>query len=144
MRGRGSNDLVRYLVGRPRAVIKYEWQEMPEVLDVYSDANLAGCNVSRKSTSGGRVMLGRHAINHWSSTQTSVALSSGEAEFAGVTHGSGQGLGYRAFPCDVGVQAHLRSWIGSSAAIGICSRQGLGRLRHLDTHALWSQPAARL
>ena len=37
----------------------------------------------------------------------------------------------------------LRVWTDSSAAIGICSRQGLGKLRHLDTHTLWIQQAVR-
>ena len=34
-------------------------------------------------------------------------------------------------------------WTDSSAAIGICNRQGLGKLRHLDTHTLWIQQAVR-
>ena len=34
-------------------------------------------------------------------------------------------------------------WTDSSASIGICSRQGLGKLRHLDTHTLWIQQAVR-
>ena len=88
-------------------------------------------------------MLGGHAIKHWSSTQTSVALSSGEAEFAGVIRGAGQGLGYKALLRDLGVEARLRVWTDSSAAIGICNRQGLGKLRHLDTHTLWIQQAVR-
>ena len=37
----------------------------------------------------------------------------------------------------------LRVWTDSSAAIGICSRQGLGKLRHLETHLLWVQQAVR-
>ena len=88
-------------------------------------------------------MLGSHAIKHWSSTQASVALSSGEAEFAGVIRGAGQGLGYKALLQDLGVEAQLRVWTDSSAAIGICNRQGLGKLRHLDTHTLWIQQAVR-
>ncbi len=88
-------------------------------------------------------MLGRHTIKHWSSTQTSVALSSGEAEFNGVIRSAGQGLGYQALLKDLGVTAPLRVWTDSSAAIGICSRQGLGKLRHLDTHTLWVQQAVR-
>ena len=48
--------LVKYLVGRPRAVMKFCWQTLPEVLDVYSDANWAGCKLSRKSTSGGTLV----------------------------------------------------------------------------------------
>ena len=88
-------------------------------------------------------MLGAHTMKHWSSTQTSTALSSGEAEFAGVIRGSGQGLGYQALLEDLGINAPLRVWTDSSAAIGICSRQGLGKMRHLDTHTLWIQQAAR-
>ena len=114
-----------------------------EGVDVYTDTDWAGCPKTRKSTSGGCVMLGSHCIKHWSSTQSSVALSSGEAEFAGVIRGAGQGLGYKALLQDLGVGAQLRVWTDSSAAIGICNRQGLGKLRHLDTHTLWIQQAVR-
>ena len=89
-------------------------------------------------------MFGSHLIKHWSSAQTSGALSSGEAEFAGVIRGAGQGLGYQALLQDLGVKAHHRVWTDSSAAIGICTRQGLGKLRHLDTHTLWIQRAVCL
>ena len=34
-------------------------------------------------------------------------------------------------------------YVDSSAAIGIASRQGLGRLRRVDTHTLWVQQAVR-
>ena len=88
-------------------------------------------------------MLGAHAMKPWSSTQTSTALSSGEAEFAGVIRGSGQGLGYQALLEDLGIKAPLRVWTGSNAAISICSRQGLGKMRHLDTHTLWIQQVVR-
>ena len=33
---------------------------------------------TRKSTSGGCVVLGKHLIKSWSSTQTSISLSSGD------------------------------------------------------------------
>ena len=88
-------------------------------------------------------MLGQHAVKHWTSTQASVSLSSGEAEFVGVIRGSGQGLGYQALLHDLGVDIPLRVWTDSSAAIGICTRQGLGKLRHIDTHTLWVQQAVR-
>lgn len=82
-------------------------------------------------------------MKHWSSTQASIALSSGEAEFAGVLRGAGQGLGFQSLLKDLGIEVPLRVWTDSSAAIGICSRQGLGKLRHLDTHTLWIQQAVR-
>ena len=88
-------------------------------------------------------MLGSHLIKSWSSTQSSVALSSGEAEFNGVVRGAGIGLGYQSLLHDLGIQVPLRIWTDSSAAMGICGRQGLGKLRHLDTHTLWVQQAVR-
>ena len=88
-------------------------------------------------------MLGRHAVKTWSTTQASVSLSSGEAEFAGVVRGAGMGLGFQSLMADLGWQLPVRVWCDSSAAIGICSRQGLGKLRHLDTHTLWVQQAVR-
>ena len=135
--------IARYLVGKPRLVWRFDMQGSVGVVEAFSDGNWAGCRTSRKSTSGGSLMLGCHTIKHWSSTQTSVALSSGEAEFAGVIRGAGQGLGYQALLKDLGIIAPLRVWTDSSAAIGICSRQGLGKLRHLDTHTLWIQQAVR-
>ncbi len=132
----------RYLVGAPRLVYAFKQQTVDSV-NVYTDTDWAGCPKTRKSTSGGCVMMGQHAVKHWSSTQTSISLSSGEADFAGVIRGAGQGLGYQALLKDVGVELPLRVWTDSSAAIGICSRQGLGKLRHLDTHTLWIQQAVR-
>ena len=53
------------------------------------------------------------------------------------------GLGYQSLLRDLGQEVPVRVWTDSSAAIGICSRQGLGKLRHLDCHTLWVQQAAR-
>ena len=134
--------LCRYLVGLPRLVHVYRWQSA-NTIDVYTDTDWAGCPRTRKSTSGGCIMLGAHTIKTWSSTQSSISLSSGEAEFNGVVRGSGAGLGYRSLLRDLGQELPLRVWTDSSAALGICSRQGLGKLRHLDTHTLWIQQAVR-
>ena len=94
--------LCRYLVGLPRLVFKYEWQTI-STIDVYTDTDFAGCPRTRKSTSGGCVLLGSHPIKTWSSTQTSIALSSGEAEFNGVVRGYGIGLGYQSLLRDLGI-----------------------------------------
>ena len=53
------------------------------------------------------------------------------------------GLGFQSLMADLGHRLPVRVWCDSSAAIGICSRQGLGKLRHLDTHTLWIQQAVR-
>jgi hypothetical protein len=88
-------------------------------------------------------MLGKHCLKHWSSTQSSVTLSSGEAEFHGLVKGAAAALGQQALFQDLGVAVPLRLWTDSSAAVGITTRQGLGKLRHVDTKTLWLQQAAR-
>jgi len=88
-------------------------------------------------------MLGSHCLKTWSSTQPTVSLSSGEAEFYGLVKASGIGLGFKALFEDFGTNLPVEVWTDSSAAIGVVGRQGLGRLRHLDTHSLWVQQAVR-
>ena len=134
--------LCRYLVGLPRLVYRYQWQSI-EAINVYTDTDWAGCPRTRKNTSGGCVFAGTHTIKTWSSTQSSVSLSSGEAEFYGVVRGAGMGLGYQSLLKDLGHDLPVRVWTDSSASIGICTRQGLGKLRHIDTHTLWVQQAVR-
>ncbi len=53
-------------------------------------------------------------------------------------------LGQQALFADLGLQVGIRLWSDSSAALGICSRQGLGKLRHVDTKTLWLQQAVRV
>ena len=88
-------------------------------------------------------MLGRHLIKSWSSTQGPVSLSSGEAEFYGVVKAAGVTLGYQALLEDLGVKLPVRLWTDSTATMGICGRQGLGKLRHVDTRSLWIQQRVR-
>ena len=88
-------------------------------------------------------MMGKHPIKSLSSTQANVSLSSGEAEFYGVVKASGVGLGFTSLLADIGIQLPLRVWTDSTATIGICGRQGLGKLRHVDTQCLWIQQRVR-
>ena len=88
-------------------------------------------------------MLGRYVIRTWSSTQPSVTLSSGEAEFYGLVKAAGAGLGHQAIMDDFGLTMPVRVWTDSSAALGISTRSGLGKLRHLETHNLWVQEKVR-
>ena len=88
-------------------------------------------------------MIGAHLVKSWSSTQASVSLSSGEAEFYGVVRAAGPALGQQSLLKDLGYHLGVRVWTDSSAAIGICQRQGLGKLRHIQTQALWIQQHVR-
>ena len=117
----------RYLLGHQRLVYTYPWQTA-EGIDVYSDTDWSGCPRTRRSTSGGCVMIGHHVIRTWSSTQPSVTLSSGEAEFYGLVKAAGAGLGHQSIMKDFGLHTPVRVWTDSSAALGISTRSGLGKL----------------
>ena len=44
---------------------------------------------------------------------------------------------------DLNLKLPVRAWTDSSAALGIASRSGFGKLRHLETHTLWLQEKVR-
>ena len=135
--------LGRYLVGHPRLIYKYPFQDQVEACDVYADTDYAGCLRTRKSTSGGCIVMGGHLIKSWASTQPIITLSSGEAELHGVVKAAANGLGYLSLLADFGIRVPLRIWTDSTASKGICSRQGLGKVRHLEVQALWVQQRVR-
>ena len=68
-----------------------------------------------------------------------VTLSSGEAELAGVVKGVGEALGLQSFARDLGIAVGICVHADSSAAIGICRRSGIGRVRHLAVGQLLVQ-----
>ena len=78
--------IVRYLKSVPRAVLCFGWCERSETLVVTVDADHAGCTDTRRSTSGGVIQVNGHVLGEWSTTQSTVALSSGESEFVWTFH----------------------------------------------------------
>ena len=134
--------LAKYLLGVPRLVQLFEWQN-ESGFDVYADTDFAGCPRTRRSTSGGICLRGRHSIKHWSKTQKTVTLSSAEAELGGVVLAACEGLGVQAVARDLGLGGGLALHADSAAAIGICNRSGIGRVRHLAVGQLWIQERIR-
>ena len=88
-------------------------------------------------------MFGKHNIRHWSTTQTTLLLSSGESELHGIGKGIQHALGLRSLFRDMGMDVKLRVHSDATSAIGIARRRGLGKLRHLDTEGLWIQSKIR-
>ena len=129
----------RYLVGRPRLRIVYPHQNDPGHLTCYTDSDWAGCQLTRRSTSGGMLMRGAHLLKAWSKTQQTVALSSAEAELYACVKGIGELLGARSILRDFGILTSGHVLGDASAALGIIRRHGLGRLRHIDCGYLWVQ-----
>jgi len=135
--------IARYLAVEGRLVYEYKWQSESN-LRVYVDTDFAGCMRTRKSTSGGCALLGAHLVKHWSSTQRVVTLSSGEAELAGIVKGAAEALGLQSLLRDLGRDVGIQIFADSSAAIGICRRSGIGKVRHLAVGQLWVQERLRL
>ena len=135
--------LVRYISGLPRLVYVYKWQDMPKEITAHVDTYFAGCKETRRSTSGGTAMLGRCLIKHWSKTQSTISLSSGEAELHGIAHGCSNGLGLQSLLRDAGWHLPLHVLSDATAAIGIARRKGLGKSRHLHCTDLWVQDQIR-
>ena len=135
--------VARYLLTQPRLVMLFPWQPLGDTLTVYTDADHAGCLRTRKSTSGGVVVWNKALLKAWSRTQTLIALSSGESELAAVTKAAAEALGIQSVLSDFGRSVKIEIHSDATAAIGICKRQGLGRVRHLATADLWIQQKVR-
>ena len=88
-------------------------------------------------------MVGGGNIKHWAKTQSTIALSSGEAELNGIGAGIAMGLGVQSICRDLGYDYKLRIHTDATAAIGIARRRGMGKIRHLDTTDLWVQEVVR-
>jgi hypothetical protein len=137
--------LGRYLLECPALVWSFDGLggQEPLVLDVYSDSDWAGCRRTRRSTSGGVMLFDGAVVKTWSSTQASVATSSGDAEFYALTKAAAEGLGMQAVAQDLGIGILVRVWVDSSAAKAMASRTGLGRTRHVEVRFLWVQEALK-
>ncbi len=136
--------LGKYLKGKERWKQLFQYQESTsknsnKYVNVWVDTDYAGCLETRKSTSGGVIMINQHAVKTWSVTQDIIALSSGEAEYYGMVRGAAQGLGALTLLKDMGVSMKLKIKTDASVAKSIASRRGIGRVRHIEVNQLWLQ-----
>ena len=135
----GLKRIARYLLGCPRMVWRYDDQDECGTLTMYTDSDDAGCLRTRKSTSCGALMHGRHLLKFYSSTQHVVSLSSGESEFyAGIKAGSTL-LGTLAIMKDFSFSFEGHLVFDASAAKSLMSRRRHGRAKHIDRCYLWLQ-----
>ena len=87
-------------------------------------------------------MLGSHCIKTWSSSQGAVALSSAEAEFYGMIEGVIKAKGLISLAKELGFLdlvnvVHLGT--DSTAAKSFVSRQGFGKMKHIEIRDMWLQ-----
>ena len=72
-----------------------------------------------------------------------MAKSSAEADLTGISKGAARGLGLQTIARDLGIALNMTVLTDATAAIGICRRRGLGKVRHLATADLWIQDRIR-
>ena len=131
--------LVKYLVGKMRYVIKYGRQDQVHAINCYGDSDFAGEVETRKSTSGGLMMLGDHPVKSWSSTQTVIALSTGEAELYAINKAAASGIGAQSILSDLGMNLDIVIYTDATSGKAMASRRGLGKVRHIAVNELWIQ-----
>jgi hypothetical protein len=84
-------------------------------------------------------MVGSFPLVFYSRTQSVIALSSGEAELLALTSGLQEAKGVHTLLTELGLPLRIVAHTDSSAAIGIATRRGLGKLKHIELRQLWIQ-----
>ena len=89
--------------------------------------------------------FGKHLIRSTSTTQAVISLSTGESEFYAAVKSGCIGLGTVALLRDMGVelQRPVSLQMDATAGLGVASRRGAGRIRHICAPTLWLQCAVQ-
>ena len=140
--------LLRYLKGTINYVIEFRQfvSQAPSALSeihVYCDANWAGCQRTRRSTSGYVIFYLNNVIHSASKTQHSVALSSAESELYAICSAVSEAIHLSNVITETeitekSVTIHVHS--DSQSAIAISARTGPGKKsKHIQIRFLFVQ-----
>ncbi|KAI3716049.1 hypothetical protein L6452_23102 [Arctium lappa] len=111
--------IFRYLKGQPRLGLWYP-HDSPFDLLAYSDSDLGGANLDRKSTSRGCQFLGTRLVSWQCKKQTTVSTSITEAEYIAAASCCSQVLWIQNHMLDYGVTfMHTPIFIDNNSAISI-------------------------
>ena len=115
----------KHLIGRMRIVNRVDYQRNWKIMDTWTDTGHAGCMETRKSNSGGIIMLGNHPLKQCANTQSVVSLSSGEAEYYGCVRAGSATMGYKSLLEDLNVKGkRIRVKTDASVAKSVAARRG--------------------
>ena len=115
----------RYVVGKPKAALRFGRQKHVDKITVFVDSDFAGDPVSRKSTTGLVAQIGNHTVKSGSTLQSLTALSV---------------LSQRSMYPDLVIPMKIEIKSYSSTANSLTDRLGAGqRTKHIDTRHLWIQ-----
>jgi hypothetical protein len=128
--------VLRYLAGTQEHGLFYTRHgDGPAKLAGYSDADLAGCVDTRRSTSGIIFFLGGNPISWQSNKQKVVALSSCEAEYMAAAAAACQGIWLARLLTDmVGSESGASElWVDNQSAIALSKNPVFhDRSKHID------------
>ena len=89
-------------------------------------------------------MWGTSLLKSWSSTETTVSISSAEAELYALSRCAQQAFSLTSLAADFGLSLSPIIHTDASAALGIAYLRGLGgRTRHVQAQYLWIQGAVQ-
>ena len=114
-----------------------------ETIEVFVDSDWAKDKGTRKSTSGGVICVLGVPVLTYSRTQSTVALSSGEAEFYAICSGACEAIFVKNSLSEMKIDAKIRMKSDSVAGRAMASRTGVGKVKHLELKHLRVQEALR-
>ncbi|GJW67869.1 retrovirus-related pol polyprotein from transposon TNT 1-94 [Tanacetum coccineum] len=123
----------RYLQGSINMGLWYP-KDTAMALTAYADADHAGCQDTRRSTSGGAQFLGDKLVSWSSKKQTSTSISSTEAEYIAMSGCCAQILWMRSQLSDYGfAYNHIPLYCDNKSAIALCCNNVQhSRSKHID------------
>ncbi len=120
-------------------------------VECFCDSNWGGCKTTRKSTSSGMIFLNGSLVLSLCKSQSTVSLSSCEAELMAMTYMTAEAimvcnvckflLGKTSREVDEFMDFIV--YTDSSSAKALAQRRGVGRLKHVDLRHLWIQSCVR-
>ena len=135
--------LARYLKRERQWGQVFEYGAMTKDLTVFTDSDWAGCKETRKSSSAGVLMLGKHTLKAYTHKQRIIAKSRAEAELYAAALEASEAKGVQSMMFDLGFEMKPVLVIDAKATEHILHRQGIGKLKHIDVAYLWVQDEIR-
>ena len=132
-------------VMEPQLPVRNQEGKFPVQIVSYSDSDWAGCQKSRRSTSGSLISVFNVNIQSTSRTQASIAHSSAESELYAMTQASVESLAIKNFIQEfssaiLSASVSIVIQTDSSAGKSMASRLGISRRsKHIELKYLWIQ-----
>ena len=127
--------ILRYLNGSRQLGLLYRANTLNEEITGFSDADWAGDVGDRKSTSGYVFLLGGAAVSWKSAKQTTVALSTAEAEYIALSTASQEAMWLQQLMSDLSKKFLQETIIyeDNQSTICLAKTQAVhGRTKHID------------